>query len=82
MLSFQSTDSGRKINIDCDSQGMAVLLGALARLIGERASHLHLWTASASGGQLSDKTPWGEDAVPEVVINYVADDFLQESGSN
>lgn len=70
MLSFQITKSGRCINVECDAEGMAVLLGAMAKLVGERASHLHLWTVAASGGQLSEKTPWGEDAVPEVVINY------------
>ena len=73
MLSFQITDSGRKINVDCDAKGMAILLGALAKLVGERASHLHLWTAAASGGVLSEKTPWGEDAVREVIINYAAE---------
>ncbi|HET7680149.1 MAG TPA: hypothetical protein VFK79_08475 [Xanthobacteraceae bacterium] len=74
MLSFQIIDSGRKINVDCDAKGMAILLGALAKLVGERASHVHLWTASASGGVLSDKTPWGEDAVLEVIINYAEGD--------
>jgi len=76
MLSFQITNAGRSINVDCDAKGMAVLLGALAQLVGERASHVHLWTATASGGQLSDKTPWGEDAVSEVKINY------QEGGAD
>ena len=57
MLSFQIDDSGRKINVDCDAKGMAILLGALARLVGERASHVHLWTAAASGGVLNEKTP-------------------------
>jgi hypothetical protein len=74
MLSFQITDSGRKINVDCDAKGMAILLGALAKLVGERASHLHLWTSAASGGVLSEKTPWGEDAVREVIINYAEGD--------
>jgi hypothetical protein len=74
MLSFQITDSGNKINIDCDAKGMAILLGALAKLIGERASHLHFVTAAASGGVLSEKTPWGEDAVREVIINYAEGD--------
>jgi hypothetical protein len=74
MLSFQITDSGRKINVYCDAKGMAILLGALAKLVGERASHLHLWTAAAPGGVLSEKTPWGDDAVPEVIINYAEGD--------
>jgi hypothetical protein len=70
MLSFQVDDSGRKINVDCDAKGMSILLGALAQLVGERASHIHLWTAAASGGVLNEKTPWGDEAVPEVIINY------------
>ena len=74
MLSFQIDKSGRKINVDCDAEGMAILLGALAKLVGERASHLHLWTAAATGGVLNDKTPWGEEAVSEVIINYAEGD--------
>lgn len=74
MLSFQITDSGRKINVYCDAKGVAILSGALARLVAERSSHLHLWTAAATGGVLNDKTPWGDDAVPEVIINYAEGD--------
>ena len=70
MLSFQIDDSRRKIKVDCNAEGMAILLGALAKLVGERASHIHLWTVTASGGVLNDKTPWGDEAVPEVIINY------------
>ncbi len=69
MLSFQIDASG-KINIDCDAKGMAILLGALAKLVGERASHVHLWTAAATGGVLNEKTPFGDEAVREVIINY------------
>ena len=75
MLSFQIIGSGRKINVDCDAKGMAILIGALAKLVGERASHLHLWTSAASGGVLSEKTPWGEEAVREVIINYAEGDL-------
>lgn len=53
---------------------MAILLGALAKLVGERASEVHLWTAAATGGVLNDKTPWGDEAVPEVRINYAEGD--------
>jgi hypothetical protein len=80
MLSFQIINSGRTINVDCDAKGMAILLKALAQLVGDRASHVHLWTAAASGGQLSDKTPWGEDAVPEVIINYQEGDAAGSGG--
>jgi hypothetical protein len=49
---------------------MAILLGVLAKLVGARASHAHLWTVGASDGVLNDKTPSGDEAVPEVIINY------------
>jgi hypothetical protein len=29
-----------------------------------------LWTAAATGGVLNEKTPWGDEAVREVIINY------------
>jgi hypothetical protein len=74
MLSFQISDSGRKVNVYCDAKGMATLLGTLAKLVGERASHAHLWPASAPGGHLDEKTPWGEEAVREVIIDYAEGD--------
>ncbi len=70
MLSFQIVESGRTINIFCDAKGVAVLLRTLAQLVEERATHVHLWTETATGGQLSEKTPFGEQAVKEVVIDY------------
>ena len=70
MLSFHISDAGHKVNIICDAQGMATLLGTLAKLVGERASHAHLWAASATGGHLNEKTPWGDEAVSEVIIDY------------
>jgi hypothetical protein len=72
MLSFQITKSGAAIQIECDAEGMSVLLRTLAELIGEHASHRHLM----GGTDLSATTPWGEKAVGEVIIGYA------ESGSN
>ena len=76
MLSFEIINSGTAIQIHCDAEGMSVLFGALAKLVGEHASHCHLWAPSHGGSQLSDTTPWGKPAVNEVIIDYA------ESGSN
>jgi hypothetical protein len=57
-----------------DAKGMATLMGALAKLVGERASHVHLRGPSNGGQQLSEKTPWGEAAVTEVIIDYAEGD--------
>ena len=74
VLSFQITRAGKTIQIDCDREGIATLIGALAKLVGERASHTHFLTPRAGGNHLSEKTPWGEEAVPEVLINYAEGD--------
>ena len=74
MLSFQITRAGNTIQIDCDAEGIATLMGALAKLVGERASHTHLLTPSAGGNDLNEKTPWGKEAVPEVIISYAEGD--------
>ena len=76
MLSFQIINSGTAIQIHYDAEGMSVLLKALAKLIGEHASHCHLRAPSYGGSALSDTTPWGKPAVDEVIIDYA------ESGSS
>jgi len=72
VLSFQITRQGRVIQIDCDEEGMATLIAAVkkAQLDGD---HLHLRTPSNGGRELSEKTKWGEDAVWEVIINWVGE---------
>jgi hypothetical protein len=72
MLSFRIVDSAT-IEIDCDAAGMATLMGALAKLVGERASHVHL-CAPPRGKALSDETIHGEPAATEVIINYAEGD--------
>ncbi len=76
MLSFQVIKSGSAVQIECDAEGMSVLLGALAELVGAHASHCHLFAPSHGGSALSDTTSHGEKAVNEVIIDYA------ESGSN
>jgi hypothetical protein len=72
MLSFRIVDSAT-IEIDCDAQGMATLMGALAKLVGARASHLHL-CAPPRGKDLGAETPYGQPAVSEVIISYAEGD--------
>jgi len=78
MLSFQvieySHSPAKGIKIYCDAEGMSVLLGALAHLVGERAAHLHLRAPSAGGNDLEENTPSGSAAVSEVIIDYAEGD--------
>ena len=78
MLSFQVIDSGnavqKGIHIHCDAVGMSVLMGALAQLVGERASHIHLRGPAAGGSDLNETTPFGKEAVYQVIIDYAEGD--------
>ena len=76
MLSFRLAESGNAVEIDCDAEGMSVLLRTCAELIGDHASHRHLRAPSGGGTELSDTTPFGEKALGEVIISYA------ESGAN
>jgi hypothetical protein len=67
MLSFQITNSGREIQIYCDEEGIASFIGSLEKL-RSAAGHVHLRTPSNGGRELSERNPWGEEAVGEVVI--------------
>jgi hypothetical protein len=80
MLSFKTVKSPNgkynEIQIACDREGMAILIGTLAELVGA-ASHRHLRSPAAGGTELDPTTPWGEETdVSEVIIDYA------ESGSN
>ena len=72
MLSFQVINAGRGIEIHCDDQGMATLVKALER-IRPNGGHAHLLTPSNGGRELDEKTPWGEEAIGEVIINWAGD---------
>jgi len=67
ILSFEIINSGRSIQIDCDRQGLEILIGALEKL-RSTASHIHLRTPSNGGHELSEQTPWGKEAIGEVII--------------
>jgi hypothetical protein len=69
VLSFKLS-SPETIQIDCDEQGVRVLLEVLAK-VREHGGHVHLCTPSNGGHELSETTPFGETAIGEVVISYV-----------
>ena len=71
MLSFEFANNGRAIQIYCDSQGIAALIGALEKV--RSSGHLHLWTPSNGGRDLSEKNPWGKPAISEVIITTGGD---------
>jgi hypothetical protein len=72
MLSFQIINEGRGIQIGCDEQGMATLIGALEK-IRPTGGHVHLRTPSNGGRELSEQTPWGKETVGEVIITWAGD---------
>jgi hypothetical protein len=74
MLNFKIVPQSGKyssIEIACDREGIATLMGALAELIGEGASHRHLRSPAGGGKELDGATPSGEETfVSEVVVTY------------
>jgi hypothetical protein len=71
MLSFELSNEGRAIQISCDSEGLATLIAALEKV--RSSGHLHLRTPSNGGRELSEKNPWGKDAIGEVIITTGGD---------
>lgn len=69
MLSFELTNEGRGIQAYCDEQGLATLIRALEKLRSTRG-HMHLCTPANGGRDLSEKNPWGADAIGEVIFTY------------
>ena len=72
MLSFHMTNEGRELQVYCDDEGMATLIGALEK-IRPTGGHVHLRTPSNGGRELSEKNPWGEKAIGEVVFTWTGD---------
>jgi len=73
MLSFEVINSGKTIQVDCDSEGLEILIAALEEFKTKDLSHVHLRAPSVGGHVLSDKTPWGKEAVGEVIISLGGD---------
>jgi hypothetical protein len=74
MLSFQVGRAARTVTIACDAKGMATLLGALAQLVGERASHVHLRAPIAGGHELDNGPYLSDEVAHEVTIDYAEGD--------
>ena len=74
MLSFQADASRHRISIYCDAEGMATLLGALAKLVGERASLVHLRASGNGGHELSNGPNENGPYATEVIIDYAEGD--------
>ena len=74
MLSFELNDDGKAIQVHCDSEGMGILLEALAGLVKEGGGHVHL----RAGEKLSSVSPFGAEALGEVIIDYVEGDPLED----
>jgi hypothetical protein len=72
MLSFTIANEGRAVEISCDEEGMATLIKALENVRAD-GDHLHLCTPSNGGRDLSETTPWGGEAIGEVIINWVGE---------
>jgi hypothetical protein len=68
MLSFQIVDSGKAIQVFCDDGGLDMLISKLKNMKDKNIGHIHLCAPSAGGDVLNDKTPWGDDAVAEVIV--------------
>jgi len=72
MLHFAIKESGRSIQICCDSEGYATLVSAIEE-IRATGNHIHLFAPSRGGRDLSDESPWGEAGASEVIITWGGD---------
>ncbi|MEJ0071178.1 MAG: hypothetical protein WDO24_23295 [Pseudomonadota bacterium] len=70
MLTFHVAREGDEIDIVCDAQGVAVLLGALAKVMAARASLCRLRGPRGGGRDLDDVSPHGMKSAREVLIDY------------
>jgi hypothetical protein len=72
MLSFQLTNENRTIQFLCDDAGISMLIDVLEKLRGS-GNHVHLLSPGRGGKQLSETTPFGEQALGEVIISHGGD---------
>ena len=70
MLSFSFTQRNA-IQIHVDDAGISKLIDVLSTLRGS-GDHIHLW-APPIGNELGTYTPFGGEAVPEVIISHGGD---------
>lgn len=67
LLSFLVSDS-KTVQITCDDEGLSSLIDAITKV--RSAGHVHLRSPSCGGTVLSDTTPWGDQAIGEVIITF------------
>jgi hypothetical protein len=72
MLAFEIAYEGKAIVICCDEQGMTKLIKALERARAD-GNHIHLRTPANGGRDLDERDPWGQQAISEVIINWVSE---------
>jgi hypothetical protein len=75
MLSFHLVREGSALQVHCDDRGLDALIDVLKKLRGS-GTHVHLWAPSIAGeahAALSDTSPFGEEALPEVIITHGGD---------
>lgn len=77
MISFVVCNEGAEVQIDCDDAGIDRLIEILTKLRGS-GSHVHLWAPkffpeTDAYGELSNQSPYGQEAVSEVVISHSGD---------
>ncbi|WP_442755790.1 hypothetical protein ACNHKD_03785 [Methylocystis sp. JAN1] len=68
MLSFECEEDTIKIALD--SIGLEQFITIL-RQLEKRRGHMHLLTPSNGGHELDEKTPWGNKAIGEVIIDLI-----------
>lgn len=70
-LSFTIGRDGKSVQLYCDGNGLDALISKLqeARTTG----HLHLRSPGCGGNLLSDRDPWGNAAVGEVIVTTSGD---------
>jgi hypothetical protein len=62
-LSFTIENEGKMIQVHANRDGVDRFIAALQKL--KETGHLHLWGPEV-GGFLSEKDPWGEEAITDV----------------
>ena len=70
MLSFKITESG-VIQVHLDEQGVERLIRGVDS--ARQHGHAHLCTPSNGGNELDEKTPFDEEGVGEVIIEWEGD---------
>lgn len=74
MLSFKIVQSGNAvaIQVHMDEQGLERLIHKIDS--ARRHGHMHLCTPSNGGNELDDRTPFGDEAIGEVIIDWEGDE--------